>query len=117
MTAAVRTVGITRRFGDLTAVDHVDLEVPTGCVFGFLGRNGAGKTTLIRMLLGLVGPSSGSAELMGQPIRAGGGASGPWNGVGYLVESPGLYPELTVAEHLRLVGLYRGLTGAGALPQ
>lgn len=112
MSAAVRTVGITRRFGALTAVDRVDLEVPAGCVFGFLGRNGAGKTTLIRMLLGLVGPTSGSAELLGIRIHAGGGAAGPWDRVGYLVESPGLYPELSVADHLRLAGLHRGLTRA-----
>ena len=69
---AIRAVGLTRRFETVTAVDDVDLEVPAGTVFGFLGPNGAGKTTTIRLLLGLIEPSAGSARVLGHdPLREG----------------------------------------------
>ena len=72
MTLAVSTAGLTKRFrGGQVAVDHVDLAVPRGSVYGFLGPNGSGKTTTIRMLLGLALPTSGQAELLGVPMPAG----------------------------------------------
>lgn len=107
--AAVRAAGLTHRFGDLTAVDHVDLEVAPGEIYGFLGRNGAGKTTLIRALLGLVAPTSGTVEVLGMPVRGGRTTPELWARVGYLVEGPGLYPSLTVLEHLRIAAGYRRL--------
>src|SRR5436853_7844240 len=61
----VETEGLTKRFGDRVAVDHVDLRIPAGSAFGYLGPNGAGKTTLIRMLLGLTGATGGSMRLLG----------------------------------------------------
>ena len=65
---AIRTTGLTRRFGALTAVSGLDLEVPAGAIYGFLGPNGAGKTTTIRMLLGLIRPDAGEVELLGIPL-------------------------------------------------
>lgn len=106
----IRTHHLTRRYGQLTAVDDVELSVAAGEVYGFLGRNGAGKTTLIRLLLGLIRPTAGGVEVLGQPV--GGGRNGeapPWSQVGYLVEAPGLYPELTVLDHLRIASWYRRL--------
>ncbi len=72
--AIIRTEGLTRVFGTVRAVDGLGLEVPAGTVFGFLGPNGAGKTTTIRLLLGLLEPSSGRATVLGCDTRSGGGA-------------------------------------------
>jgi ABC-2 type transport system ATP-binding protein len=102
-------VGVTHRFGDVTALDRVDLEVAAGGVYGFLGRNGAGKTTLIRALLGLITPTSGTVEVLGTPVRGGRTSRALWARVGYLVEGPGLYPSLTVLEHLQSAARYRRL--------
>ena len=71
MTAVIRTDGLTKRYGRLTVVDDVGLDVPPGEVFGFLGPNGSGKTTTIRMLLGLVAPTAGRVELLGRPMPGG----------------------------------------------
>jgi ABC-2 type transport system ATP-binding protein len=107
---AIRTHHLTRRYGQLTAVDDVELSVAAGEVYGFLGRNGAGKTTLIRMLLGLIRPTAGVVEVLGRRVDAGAGGQAPlWSRVGYLVEAPGLYPDLTVLDHLRIAGRYRRL--------
>ena len=91
---AVRTEGLTKRFrSGQTAVDAIDLRVPRGSVYGFLGPNGSGKTTTIRMLLGLVRPTSGAAWLLGEPMPAAGGSVLPR--VGALVEGPAFHPYLT----------------------
>ena len=66
MTVSITATGLTRRFGDLTAVDAVDLSIAPGTLYGFLGRNGAGKTTLIRMLLGLIRPTAGEVSILGR---------------------------------------------------
>jgi ABC-type multidrug transport system ATPase subunit len=103
---AISTSGLTRCFGDLVAVDSVDLRVPRASVYGFLGPNGAGKTTTIRMLLGLIRPHAGEVRLFGQSLRD--GRIGLMRRVGALVESPSLYPHLTGRENLevtrRLIG-------------
>jgi len=94
MTAeAISTTGLTKRFGQQVAVDSLDLRVPTGSVYGFLGPNGSGKTTTIRMLLGLVTPTSGEARMLGQemPRHAGEVLSR----VGALVEGPAFHPYLS----------------------
>lgn len=114
MTAAIETRGLTRLFGDLRAVDSVDLSIEPGTIYGFLGRNGAGKTTLIRMLLGLIGPTSGDVALLGRPVDSRGGRAGPWSRVGYLVDGPGLYPQMSTADHLGLAAAYRRLPEAAA---
>ena len=95
---AVETTGLTKRFGDTDVVDHLDLAVPVGSVFGFLGPNGSGKTTTIRMLLGLIRPSAGSLHLLGRPMPA--AASEVLPDVGALVEGPAFYPWLTGRENL-----------------
>jgi ABC-2 type transport system ATP-binding protein len=96
--AAIRTQGLTKRFGRRAAVDGIALEVPGGSVFGFLGPNGSGKTTTIRMLLGLVSPSAGSIEVLGEAMPSASRAVLPR--VGALVEGPAFYPFLTGAANL-----------------
>ncbi len=93
MTPALATAGLTKRFGAQTAVDGIDLDVPAGSVYGFLGPNGSGKTTTIRMVLGLVRPTSGTVNLLGAPMPSGLGAVLPR--VGALVEGPAFHPYLS----------------------
>jgi ABC-type multidrug transport system ATPase subunit len=93
---AVATTGLTKRFGHQTAVDSIDLAVPTGAVYGFLGPNGSGKTTTIRMLLGLVAASSGEVSLLGRPA----GDVGVLSRVGALVEGPAFHPYLSGRDNL-----------------
>ncbi|MCW2642871.1 MAG: transporter related [Dactylosporangium sp.] len=103
--AAVRTQQLTKRYGGHLAVDAVSLTVRRGEVYGFLGPNGAGKTTTLRMVLGLVRPTSGTATVLGQ--RAGTPAA---NGrIGALIEGPGFYPYLSGRDNLRVLARYRGL--------
>jgi ABC-2 type transport system ATP-binding protein len=103
---AIRTLGLSKRFGDVRAVEGLDLEVRRGEIYGFLGRNGAGKTTTIRMLLGLIRPSTGDVEVLDRRVRP--GASDVFARVGYLVETATAYPNLTVRENL---DIQRRLTG------
>jgi ABC-type multidrug transport system ATPase subunit len=105
--ATIATSALTKRFGDVLAVDSLDLDVRPGEVYGFLGRNGAGKTTTIRMLLGLIRPTSGEVEVLGRRIVP--GETGVFSRVGYLVESATAYPNLTVRENLEI---QRRLTGS-----
>ena len=95
---AIATHGLTKRFGDVAAVDNVDLAVPSGSVYGFLGPNGSGKTTTIRILLGLIEPSAGSWELLGRPMP--GGAHDALARVGALIEGPAFYPWLSGRDNL-----------------
>ena len=96
---AISTSGLTKRFrGGQLAVDHIDLSVPHGSVYGFLGPNGSGKTTTIRMLLGLAFPTSGSATLLDVPMPD--GATRVLHRVGSLVEGPAFYPFLTGGDNL-----------------
>jgi ABC-2 type transport system ATP-binding protein len=95
---AIEVSGLTKRFGDFTAVDHVSFEVRPGEVLGYLGPNGSGKTTTIRMLLGLLQPSDGSARVLGYDIRAEAELIRPL--VGYMSQKFALYDELTMRENL-----------------
>ena len=104
---AIATHGVSKRYGEVLAVDALDLTVRRGEVYGFLGRNGAGKTTTIRMLLGLIRPSAGDVEVLGRRMRP--GEHEVLGRVGYLVESAAAYPNLTVRENLEI---QRRLTGA-----
>lgn len=90
---AIVTTGLTKQFGHQTAVNQLDLEVPRGSVYGFLGPNGSGKTTTIRMLLGLVWPSSGSVQMLGGSIPSDASKVLPF--VGSLVEGPAFHPYLS----------------------
>ncbi len=96
----IRTRGLTKRFGAIVAVDDIDLDVREGDIYGFLGANGSGKTTTVRMLLGLVLATSGSAEVLGQPMPKRGSRVLPQ--VGALVEGPAAYPRLSGRANLRV---------------
>lgn len=103
----LQTKGLTKQYGRVIAVDSITLHVGQGEIFGFLGLNGAGKTTMIRMLLGMVRPTSGEAHLFGDKVDAGNYRL--WRRVGHMVETPYAYPELTVTENLHIVAKLRGL--------
>ncbi len=103
---AIRTRGLTKRFGERVAIDHVNLEVPAGCAFGFLGPNGAGKTTMIRMLLGLTQSTAGAAWLLGLPVPA--RRDEALARVGAIVEEPRFHDHLSGRENLRIVAAVRG---------
>ena len=98
--AAIEVHGLTKRFGDFVAVDHVDLRIARGEIFGFLGSNGCGKTTTMKMLTGLLPSSEGEARLFGQPVDA--QDLETRRRVGYMSQSFSLYSELTVRENLDL---------------
>jgi ABC-2 type transport system ATP-binding protein len=107
--APVRARGLVKRYDDVLAVDHIDLNVDAGDVYGFLGPNGAGKTTTLRMALGLIVPSEGHVELFGRdPMREGARAL---EGVAGFVEAPRFYPYLTARKNLQLLA---ALDGDGA---
>jgi ABC-2 type transport system ATP-binding protein len=97
---AIETRGLGKRFGARAALDSVDLEVPRGVAFGFLGANGAGKTTLIRLLLGLANPTSGAMRLLGQDLP--GGSAAALARVGAIIEEPRFHPHLTGRENLHV---------------
>jgi ABC-type multidrug transport system ATPase subunit len=97
----IRTQALTKRYGTLRAVDGIDLEIRTGDVYGFLGANGSGKTTTVRMLLGLVLPTSGEAEVLGMPMPKARRSVLPR--VGSLVDSPAAYPHLSGNANLTLL--------------
>jgi ABC-2 type transport system ATP-binding protein len=109
-TAAIQTYGLTRRFGALTAVEGVTLSVAPGQFFGFLGPNGAGKSTTIKMLTGLLEPSAGSIEILGQPFTA--SALELKRQIGVVPEGMALMGRLTAPEYLRFVGRMYGLDKA-----
>lgn len=102
----IETRGLTKRFGERTAVADVNLAVPAGCAFGFLGHNGAGKTTVIRMLLALTQPSMGSIRIAGRPLA--GDRAAVLARVGAIVEEPRFHPHLTGWENLRVIAAARG---------
>jgi ABC-2 type transport system ATP-binding protein len=102
---AVEAVGLTRRFGSLTAVDHVDLAIKTGTIYGFLGSNGSGKSTMIRMLCGVLTPDEGKGFILGHDIVA--EQDKIRAQMGYMSQKFSLYPDLTVYENLSFyAGMY-----------
>ena len=105
---AVVVDGLTKRFGSRTAVDHVSFTVPAGTVAGLIGPNGAGKTTIMAMLLGLVQPSEGNAEIFGVPISK---RSGYLHRVGALIESPAFHPAVSGIDNLRSLAALSGRRG------
>ena len=107
---AVRARGITKSFGEVVALDGVDLEVAEGEVHGLVGPNGAGKTTLLGLLLGLAQADSGELAILGSPVR---GALALPDGVAGFVDGPGLYPSLTARQNLAALARLRGNDGGG----
>jgi ABC-2 type transport system ATP-binding protein len=105
--AAIATQHLTRRFGDFTAVEDLTLAVAPGQFFGFLGPNGAGKSTTIKMLTGLLAPTSGELRVLGQPLHA--GATEVKRQIGVVPEGLALFGRLTAAEYLRFVARMYGL--------
>src|SRR4051794_13981911 len=104
MTYPVQTSALTKRYGRMRAVEELSISVPRGEVYGFLGPNGAGKTTTLRMLLGLVQPTSGSLRLLGR--RPGPGYLAR---VGALIEGPAFYPYLSGRDNLRVLADHGGV--------
>ena len=100
MNLPIETEDLGKRYGDVIAVEHLSLRVAEGEIYAFLGLNGAGKTTTIRMLLGMIKPTSGYAKVLQTRVRI--GNREPWESVGYMVEDPHAYPELTVYENLEV---------------
>jgi len=111
----IRARGLTRRFGTLVAVDHIDLAVPRGQVFGFLGPNGSGKSTTLRMLCGLLTPSEGDVEVLGLKIPA--QAEALKHRIGYMTQKFALYEDLTVLENLQFLAAIHELPRARAKPR
>jgi ABC-2 type transport system ATP-binding protein len=100
MNLAIETENLGKCYGDVRAVEGLSLRVSEGEIYAFLGLNGAGKTTTIRMLLGMIRPTTGWASVLQTRVRL--GSREPWAGVGYLVEMSHCYPELTVLENLEV---------------
>jgi ABC-2 type transport system ATP-binding protein len=109
---AIRAQGLTRRFGALVAVDHVDLSVPTRHVYGFLGPNGSGKSTTIRMLCGLLTPNEGTIDVLGLSIPA--QAEALRRHIGYMTQKFSLFDDLTVRENLEFMADVQALPRARA---
>lgn len=110
---AIRTIGLSKTYGSRAALDGLDLSVPSGSIFGFLGRNGAGKTTTIRLLAGLAKPSSGDIEFHGRSVL--GHGVDVRRRFGYLLEDQGFYPRLSGRENLRLFRRLAGVEPTEAL--
>ena len=105
----LRLEGVTKRFGDFTAVEDLSIDVKAGRVFGFLGPNGAGKTTTIRMIVGITAPDQGTVELFGNHI-----SPEMQNRIGYLPEERGLYKKIKIVDQLRYFAALKGVSTAEA---
>lgn len=109
-TFSIQTQGLTKRFGTYTAVDHINVSVRQGEIFGFLGANGAGKTTAIRMLCGLLNPSEGTGKVAGCDILR---ETDKIRGrIGYMSQKFSLYTDLTMRDNMKLYGSLYGLSGS-----
>jgi ABC-2 type transport system ATP-binding protein len=105
---AIQAEALTRTFGSFTAVDHITLEVGSGEIFGFLGANGAGKTTAMRMFIGLLAPSRGTARVAGHDVYT--ESEAIKRSIGYMSQRFSLYEDLTIRENIRLYGGIYGLS-------
>ena len=107
--AVIQTMGLSKRYKNKWAVNHLDLRVEQGDIYGFIGRNGAGKSTTLKLLCGLASPTQGQALVFGTPVRD----PVARRRVGALIEQPGLYPDLSGRENLRLYATLLGLDSPG----
>jgi ABC-2 type transport system ATP-binding protein len=110
---ALAVEGLTKRYGDRAAVDHLTVALPRGVVTGFIGPNGAGKTTTMAMLLGLVRPTSGTGTVLGEPLERPERYLGR---VGALVEGPALWPALTAVQNLTVLARLGGTATTSSSP-
>jgi ABC-2 type transport system ATP-binding protein len=110
---AIRADGLVKLFGTIHAIDDVSFDLPPGRIYGFLGPNGSGKTTLIRLLTGLAKPTSGRAEVLGVPVPS----REILARIGYMTQSDGIYPTLTVGENARFFAAAYGVRGRGAIQE
>src|SRR5208283_4095773 len=110
MQPIIQTTGLTRRFGDMTAVDHLDLSVEQGEIFGLVGPDGAGKTTTLRLLCGLMDPTEGSARVAGHDVAR--EPQAVKDQIGYMAQRFGLYGDLTVEENMVFYSDLFGIRGA-----
>ena len=108
----IKVEGLTKRYARNVAVDHISFEVEKGQIVGFLGPNGAGKTTTLRMLLGLIAPTAGSATVAGGAP----GTAGSLSKIGAIIETPAFYPYLTGRDNLRVLALYCGVPASRVEP-
>jgi len=108
---AVRATGLVKAFGPIRAVDDVSFELAPGRIYGLLGPNGSGKTTLIRLLTGLTRATSGHAEILGVPMPS----RAALGRIGYMTQSDGIYPALTVGENARFFAATYGVQGSEAV--
>lgn len=115
MSWLIETEDLGKNYGRVKAVEHLSIRVAEGEIYGFLGLNGAGKTTTIRMLLGMIRPTSGYAHVLNTRVRL--GETQPWASVGYMVEDPHAYPELTVTENLEVARRLHPGTPTAAVSQ
>ena len=109
----IETKNLTKQYGTQKSVADLNIHVKQGRIYGLLGRNGAGKTTTMKMLLGLTQPTSGEVTIWGQPLRTNEKKLLPR--IGYLIESPGFYPNLTATENLRIFATLRGVPSHNAI--
>src|SRR5579885_2009672 len=109
MSNAVELRGVTKRYDDFVAVDHLSFDIREGSVFGMLGPNGAGKTSTIRMMMGITLPDEGEVLCFGEPF-----ARRHLERIGYMPEERGLYKKMQVLEHLMFLGTLKGLSQAEA---
>lgn len=109
---AINARGLSKRFGDITAVSGLDLKVPRACIYGFLGPNGCGKSTTIRMLCGLLEPSSGAAEVLSLSVPGDSARLKPR--IGYMTQKFSLYGDLTVRENLQFMASIYSLSRAAS---
>lgn len=108
------TNGLTKRYGHKNAVDHVNLHIRQGAIYGLIGRNGAGKTTILRMIAGLASPTEGEIALFGETGKK---ALYMTSRIGTLIEAPGLYPNMSAAENLKLKCLALGVRKKGYIKE
>lgn len=110
----LETENITKRYGSITAVDHVTMHLEQGEIYGLIGRNGAGKTTLLKMLAGLAKPTEGTFSIFGESSEQ---TSHMRDRIGVLIESPGLYPSMTAFENMKVKALMLGMNDDGFLKE
>lgn len=108
MTEAIKTVNLSKKYGELYVVNKLNLSIKRGEIVGFLGLNGAGKTTTMRMMLGLIKPTSGECYIQGKKLDL--CNLEVQNEIGYIIETPYSYPDLTVRENLEIISALRGVT-------